>query len=142
MLIDEAAALYRYPLQAPHTVANLKKTISLLVSNLLPQNFHHLKSSVNMVVQGLPINGVEDVLSLNVPSEFSMVAVDGRRGDTPTDHSKGAQNQSFIMKSEEPPPSPSIFFHPDDDSTLGNVLSKFVGTFRYVCSSGAEFSFS
>jgi hypothetical protein len=90
--------------------------------------------SVIMVVQDLSKDGTDSVRSFDVAAGFSFVPVDGRRGEPPLDHFQDPRHVKPQIVAK-PPPSPlpkTIVNHPKDDPTLGPVLGKFVGTFRYV----------
>ena len=85
-----------------------------------------------MVVQGLTKDGTDDVRSFDVAPGFSITEVDGHRGEAQTDHPQ-VQKPLRKLVSNVPVLQPrKIDVHPNDDLTLGPVLGKFVGTFRYV----------
>lgn len=87
-----------------------------------------------MVVQGLSKAGTDNVRSFDVAAGFSVEPVDVRRGEPPLDHFQDPKHVQSKMVANQPPPllPKSIINHPKDDPTLGPVLGKFVGTFRYV----------
>jgi hypothetical protein len=84
-----------------------------------------------MVLLGLKKSEDDNVRSFDVKPRFSIRAVDGLRGDEEQE-TKNSGHFAAMVRGVPALLSKSIVNHPDDDPTLGTVLGKFVGTFRYV----------
>jgi hypothetical protein len=79
-----------------------------------------------MVVEDLSKTGTDNVRSFDVSTTFSVQPVDGVPASAP-----GIMKRLVSNPPPQDAPKP-LQNHPKDDSKLGPVLGKFVGTFRHV----------